>query len=138
MKARKLTLLAAAVALALPLAAHAATSPMKAGKWQMTIQVEMPNMPVKMPPTVTTVCVTPEEAQNPKPPKMQNTDCKVNDYKMEGNTVTWSMDCPKQKMTGSGKIVYSSDSYDGSMKMQIGEQFMSGKFTGKRLGDCEK
>lgn len=138
MKAPKLTLLAAAVALALPLAAHAASSPMKAGKWQTTIQMEVPNMPMKVPPTVTTVCVTKEEAENPQPPKMQNTDCKVNDLKREGNTVSWSMDCPKQKMTGSGKVVYSGDSYDGSMKLQIGEQFLSGKFTGKRVGDCEK
>ncbi|HEV7920420.1 MAG TPA: DUF3617 family protein [Thermoanaerobaculia bacterium] len=131
------TLLAAAAVLALPLLAGA--SPMKAGKWQLVMQMDMPGMPMKMPPIVTTDCVTKEDAENPKPPKaMKDSDCKFSDYKMDGNSISWTVSCPKQSMTGSGKIVYSGDTYDGSMKMKVGEQEMSAKYTGKRLGDCDK
>lgn len=112
---------------------------MKPGNWQTTIQMEMPGMPVKMPPIVTSNCVTKEQAENPQPPKQMNdADCKVGDYKLEGSTISWTISCPKQKITGSGKIVFSADTYDGSMKMKMGEQEMSAKYTGKRLGDCQK
>ncbi|MGZ8796081.1 MAG: hypothetical protein ACXW2F_01955, partial [Thermoanaerobaculia bacterium] len=65
MKLRTLALCALALALALPTFA----SPMKAGKWQITIQMEMPNMPMKMPPMTVTKCVTQAEAERPEPPK---------------------------------------------------------------------
>jgi uncharacterized protein DUF3617 len=136
MNIRKLTLSAAVLAFALPLAARAA-SPMKAGKWQMTTQMEMAGMSMQMPPIVTTTCVTKEQAENPQPPK-QNAECKFSDYKMEGNSISWTIDCPKQKMSGSGKITYGADTYTGTMKMKVGDREMSGKYTGKRLGDCDK
>jgi hypothetical protein len=134
---KKTLLLAAIAALALPLLAGA--SPMKAGKWQLTMQMDMPGMPMKMPPIVTTNCVTEEEAANPQPPKQaKDAGCTFSDYKMEGNSISWTVSCPKQKMTGSGKITYSGDSYDGKMNMKVGEQEMSAKYAGKRLGDCDK
>ncbi|HKO54562.1 MAG TPA: DUF3617 family protein [Thermoanaerobaculia bacterium] len=136
MNLRRLILLAAAAALALPLVATAA--PMKAGKWQLTMTMDMPGMPMKFPPVVTSSCVTKEEAENPQPPKQaKDAGCTFGDYNRDGNTITWTVSCPKQNMTGSGKIVFTADTYDGAMKMKIGEQEMSAKYAGKRLGDCE-
>jgi hypothetical protein len=133
----KIRLTLCAAALALPLLANA--GPMKAGKWQLTMQMDMPGMPMKMPPIVTTNCVTKEEAENPQPPKQaKDSDCKFSDYKRDGNTISWTMSCPKQNMTGSGRIVYTDTTYDGSMKMKVGEREMSAKYTGKRLGDCDE
>lgn len=138
MNTRRITMWIAALAvLALPMVAGAA--PMKAGKWQMTMQMDMPGMPVKMPPVTFSHCVTKEEAENPQPPKQQrDNDCKVSDYKRDGNTISWTMTCEKQKMTGKGQITYSGDSYEGSMKMTMGEQEMSAKYSGKYLGDCDE
>ena len=135
MKMRNIAVFAAVAMLALPLFA----GPQRAGKWQTTMQTEMANVPVKIPPYTTEVCVTPEQADKPEPPKSPRaTDCKFSDYKIEGNTVTWTMSCEKQKMTGDGKITYSADSYEGLMHAKMGDMEVTTKYTGKRIGDCDK
>jgi len=139
MKTRRIMMLIAAAAmLALPLTATAA--PMKAGKWSTTMQMDMPGMPMKMPPITVSRCVTKEEAENPQPPKDQqkNSDCKISDYKRDGNTISWTMSCEKQGVTGKGQITYSAESYDGSMQMKMGEREMSTKYSGKYLGECDE
>ena len=128
---------------ALPMVASAA-SPAKPGKWEMTMQMEMTGMPMKMPAHTVTYCLTKEEAENPEKlaPEQQrkNSDCKRTDMKIDGNTVSWKISCEKSKMTGDGKVTYSGDSVDGSMHMSLsngGE--MNAKYSGKYLGPtCDK
>lgn len=128
---------ALAVALLVPAFANAAVT--KAGKWQITIESEMPGMPMKMPPITMTQCITKEQAEKPEPPKAKKSDdCKVSDYKIEGNTVSWTMTCEKQNVSGEGKITYSGDSYDGAMHVKMGEMEMTQKYHGKYLGECDK
>ena len=135
MKIRNIALFAIAAALALPVFA----GPQRAGKWQMTIQTEMPNMPMKIPAVTTETCVTKEQAEKPEPPKSQRTsDCKFSDYKIEGNTVSWTMSCEKQKLTGEGKITYSAESFEGAMHAKMSDMEVTTKYSGKRIGDCEK
>ena len=135
MKIRNIALFALVALLALPLFA----GPQREGKWQVTSQVEMANMPMKIPATTTEVCVTKEMAEKPEPPKNpRQTDCKVSDYKIEGSTVSWTMSCEKQKMTGEGKITYSADTFEGSMHAKMGDMELTTKYSGKRLGDCDK
>ncbi|HEY0370868.1 MAG TPA: DUF3617 family protein [Thermoanaerobaculia bacterium] len=131
------------VALVVMLPASAADHPGKPGKWQMKIEMEIPGMPVKMPPITHEICLTEEDMKNPEKavpgadPKRQ-TDCKVGDYKVNGNTVSWTIDCPKQNTKGTGEVTYTEDSYTGTMKMTVGEQEMKAKYSGKWLGTCEK
>ena len=66
MKVRNMILLAAVCAL------PAYAGPMKAGKWVVTVETKMAGMEMKMPPVTAEKCVTPEEADNPQPPKMKN------------------------------------------------------------------
>ncbi len=135
---RKVALLIAVAALAMPVVATAA-SPAKAGKWSVSVQTEIPGMPFKMPAIKTTHCLTEEEAANPQPPKDKNSkDCTVSDYKIDGNTVTWTMECPKQKMKGTGEMTYSGDAYEGQMKMNMDGQEMVQKYSGKYLGACDE
>ena len=136
MKFRTLAVCALVLALALP--AFAETSPVKPGKWQFSMQMEMPGMPFKMPPVKFTHCVTEEDAKSAIPQNQKDKDCKIGDYKVNGNTVTWTVECPKQKMKGEGQITYENDSMSGEMKMNADGQEMSSKYTGKRLGDCDK
>ena len=42
-----------------------AQSPMRPGRWEITMQMQMPNMPVQMPETKTSNCITPEQLKNP-------------------------------------------------------------------------
>jgi hypothetical protein len=135
-----------ALALALPIAASAAPH-QKPGRWEVTTEMEMPGMPMKMPPVVTNVCLTQEDVDNPertlpKASRDKNANCKVSDFKTEGNTVTWNMACEgATPMTGSGQITYGGDTYDGAMKMKIKikdqDQEMTMHFKGKFNGECD-
>jgi hypothetical protein len=140
MNVRKIALYAGAVLLALPMVASAA-SPMKAGKWQVTMEMDMPGLPMKMPPQTFTHCVTKEQAEDPQqslPKADPKSDCKVQDYKINGNKVTWKVECPKTKMTGTGEATYANDSYTANIHMAMPDHEMTIKSTGKRIGDCEK
>ena len=141
---------AAIVALVLttPASVIAQEGPRKDGQWEVTVEMDMPGMPFKMPAQTAKRCVTKEEAEDPQKalPQAQtgrNTNpnsCKVSDYKAVGNTVTWAMKCePPQEMSGTGEITYTENAYKGTMKMQMaGGQAMTMKYSGKRLGDCVK
>ena len=113
----------------------------KAGKWQMTMEMDMPGMPMKMPPVTTTHCVTKEQAENPEaniPKSQRDSGCKYTDVKVDGNTVSWKMECEKSQMTGTGSVTYSSDSYTGHMDMKMaGDREVHAKYTGKYLGPCD-
>jgi Protein of unknown function (DUF3617) len=141
----RVTRFVALAAMAALLVPAAFAGPQKPGKWETTVQVEMAGMAMKIPPVTTTVCVTEEDLKDPSKSvpspggKGQNADCKVSDYKVEGNKVSWSMKCEgKQPVTATGEMTYSGDSYQGSMKMNTQGHDMSMTMTGKRLGDCTK
>ena len=120
--------------------AAAQESPQKPGKWQISIQTEMPGVPFKIPPVNTEVCLTEEDVKDPQKaiPTDAKSDCKPADYKVDGKTISWTVDCPKQNMKGDGTITFSDESYTGAMNMQVGEQAMKMKYTGKWLGTCKK
>lgn len=79
-----------------------AQSPIRPGRWEVVMQMDMPNLPIKMPEMKSTECITPEQAKDPanslpRGPQdgrgSSKNDCKVSDYKVSGNTVTWQMAC---------------------------------------------
>ena len=121
-----------------------AAGPQKPGKWNVKMQMEMPGMPFKMPPVNFDVCLTEEDLEDPQKavPRDPKSSCKVGDYNVDGNSVSWTMDCPKEKMKGSGKITYTDSSYSGSMNLTVGEgdsaQEMTTKYTGTWKGECTK
>ena len=133
------------VLVALAGAAIVAQSPIRPGQWEVVMQMDMPNMPVKMPEMKTTQCVTPEQAKDPAsalPSGPQagrggKSDCKVSDYNVTGNTVTWKMACTTpMAVTSTGEMTFTDDSYNGTMKMNTAQGDMAMKVSGKRLGDC--
>ena len=115
-------------------------SPQKPGKWNVKMQMEIPGMPFKMPPVNMDVCLTEEDLKDPQKsvPNDPKAKCTVSDYKIDGNKVSWSVDCPKDKTKGNGEITFSDTKYDGWMKMTVGEQEMTTKYSGKFLGACTK
>jgi hypothetical protein len=139
----RVTRFVAVAAVAALLVPAAFAGPQKAGKWETTVKVEMAGM--NIPPTTTSVCVTEDDLKDPARTipspggKGQNSDCKIVDYKVDGNKITWSMKCEgKQPITATGQMTYSGDTYEGSMKMSTQGHDMSMTMTGKRLGDCTK
>ena len=137
MKFRTLAVCTLILALGLPVLA-ADTPSVKPGKWQMSMQMEMPNMPFKIPPVKMTHCVTAEDMKTAVPADSKNKDCKMSDPQVDGNTVRWTVECPKQKMKGDGEITYTGESMTGAMKMVTDGQETNVKYTGKWLGNCDK
>ncbi|MGE3959025.1 MAG: DUF3617 domain-containing protein [Vicinamibacterales bacterium] len=123
------------------------SGPRRDGNWEVEMRMEMPGMPGGMPPFKVTQCITPQEASDPAKVLPQGpggrganpNDCKMSDYKVEGNKVSWKMTCAGARpMTGTSEIVYGTDSYTGTMVMQMDRGTMTMKYSGKRLGDCTK
>ena len=112
------------------------------GRWEVTVEMEMPGMPMKMPAQTMTRCVTKEEAADPQkalPQGDPKASCKISDYKVAGNKLTWAMKCDApQPMSGAGEMVYEADAYKGTVTMDMAGHTMAMKHSGKRLGDCTK
>lgn len=133
-----------AIALLAGTTAVVAQTPVRPGLWSVTMQMEMPNMPVKMPEMKSTQCVTPEQAKDPAGtlPKGPDgpgpkQDCKVSDYKVSGNKATWKMVCTTpQAITSIGEMTFTDDTYVGSMKTSMPQGEMLMKVAGTRLGEC--
>jgi hypothetical protein len=98
-----------------------AQGPRRDGEWEVKMEMNMPGMPAGMPPTTTKQCITPADASDPKkamPPGRGGNqgNCTVSDYK-----------------------IYEQNAYTGTMTMDMqGRGTMTMKYTGKRLGDCNK
>lgn len=141
----KLIPVAAVVLAFAAICSHAAAqSPMRPGNWETTMEMDMPGMPMKMPPMKAARCVTQQEIESPNRglpsgPQKNPNDCKISDYKQSGNTVSWNVACSgQQPMTGTGELKFNGDAYDGIIKMMMNQQQMTMKMAGKRLGDCAK
>jgi hypothetical protein len=106
------------------------------------MEMDMPGVPIKVPPTTITHCVTKEQVEHPEstvPKSARDQNCSISDFKVDGNTVTWSMKCEgKEPVTGTGKITYDGDTYDGIMKIHMRETEMVTRYKGKYLGDCDR
>lgn len=123
-----------------------AQSPMRPGRWDSTMQMQMAGLPIQMPEMKTSQCITAEQLKDPAsalpsgtPPggRGANQDCKVSDYKVDGNTITWQVACTApQRMTSTGEMVVNGDSYTGTMKMTTPQGDMTMKMAGTRVGDC--
>lgn len=110
------------------------------GMWEITSKMEMPGMPMEMPPTTVKHCYTREDATDQKKVIARDKDCTVADFKRSGNKVSWEMVCTgKNAGKFSGETVFSGDSYDSVMKMQSNGGkggSMNMKVKGKRVGNC--
>ncbi len=142
----KTTTLVAAAMLALLTVVAIAQGPIRAGRWETTMQMQMAGSPIQMPEMKSTRCVTPEDAKDPSRSMPtgpdgrggQKSDCKMADYKVSGNTATWKMVCTTpQPMTTNGEMTFTDDSYTGTMKADTAQGQMTMKMAGKRLGDCK-
>ncbi len=109
-----------------------AQGPMREGRWEVTMQMQMPGMAM---PAITSVkCVTSEQLKDPvKSLASTSPGCTMSDYKTVGAKVTWKMAC--KEMAGSGEIIFSGDTYEGRLIVTSPKQ-MSMKMSGERLGDC--
>ena len=111
---------------------------MKEGQWEMTIETEMEGMPMKMPPTTFSQCVT---RQEPVPQSQQpGQQCTTKDVVTKDNSVSWTVVCntPAGSSTGYGKITYNGDTMKGTMTMTAQGMKMVSRFSGRYMGPCQE
>ena len=130
---------------------------MKAGEYEYTVAMEMdavPGMPAgkqgfKMPPSTFKKCVTQKDidegaqAAVGRPPGKDggNKDCKVQDFKMAGETASYKMICTGEtKMEADVVMTFSGNGFKGVTKMK-GERGgqpmnMTSNMEAKYLGAC--
>lgn len=111
------------------------------GLWEITTEVDMPGMPMKIPPMVYRQCLTKEEMVPKQGPGDQEI-CNYSSPKTKGDTVSWSVECqsPGGKTRSDGEITYRGTSFDGTLTMSMtGVIEMSGsnRLSGRRIGDCQ-
>lgn len=134
--------------IALPLAVLAAqtwaeSSNMQPGLWEITTKMEMPGMPMQLPPNTMQHCYSAQDlaqAHNAVP-QDESGNCRIEDYKLEGNTASWSIVCSgPNAMRGRATMTMEPTSYHGSMKSSMqgpaGNMQMTTHWRGRRIGDC--
>jgi hypothetical protein len=111
---------------------------MKEGKWEITMKMEMPGMPMEMPPFTHTQCLTKKDFIPNSSEKDQ--ECSAVNVKTSGNTTSWSTKCKGQDGTvsGTGTITYKGKTFTGTMKVKQGGMEMTTRMNGKYLGKCDK
>ena len=132
-------------ATALPLSVHAAAPNMKEGLWETTVKMEMPGMPGGMPPQTMQRCYTKKDLEDPSkttPSGQRDNRCKMTDYKLQGNTASWKVQCEGEgAASGTGSVTYAGNSYTGTQTIKMSHggkpQTMTMHYTGKHLGNCK-
>jgi len=106
------------------------------GLWEITSKMEMPGMPMNMPPSTHTQCITTENLV-PRG-SQEGEECKIVETKVKGDTVTWTMECdtPEGKARATGKITYKGDTFKGTIEMNMQGMAMTQHLSGRRTGDC--
>lgn len=115
---------------------------MQEGMWEITSKTEMPGMPMEMPPMKFNQCLTKKDIVPQK--KEKNEDCKMVSTNVDGNTVTWVMQCRMKDgtMDSTGKITYKGNGFDGVVKAVMntkdtGKMEVTQQMSGRRIGDCK-
>lgn len=117
---------------------------MQPGLWEIHVNMTMPgmeNMPA-MPEQVVKKCLQGKDIESGVTAPAQG-ECKVNGYKVEGNTASWEVDCTgDMPMQGKGQMTSSATAYEGTIDMVMGDEEGGGMtmhqtMSGKRVGDCK-
>ena len=118
-----------------------ATPDIKEGLWEITSKIDMPNLPIAMPATTITQCITRQDLVPQS--SMQSGGCNV-DHNVKGNVVTWRVNCQTDsgQMQGNGKITYQNDSFSGEFVSQMpdsamGAMQMTIQMNGRYVGACQ-
>ena len=125
-------------------AALAADALVRAGRWEITAQMDFqgrqlpPGMPGTKPMT-SIACFTEEEIRKGNRPIPLPADdaCKLSNYKANGKKISFTMNCEESTMMFDATI-HSPESYSGTFASHGKDpsQKMTVKFTGKRAGDA--
>lgn len=117
---------------------------MQEGQWEISGEMKLEGMPFPMPavPITYSQCLTKKDLVPQQ--REKNRDCKMISNKMEGNTVSWVMQCKDKNGTtdSTGKATYKGNTFEGTVH-NVTTDSSGAKSTanllmsGKRMGDCK-
>lgn len=113
------------------------------GQWEYEVKMDMPGMPANMPPMKYSQCLTHKDVV-PQPPQGQ-ADCKNLSHKVNGDTVTWRVQCQQgeTRMEGQGSATYKAERMQATIKNTMTSRGQPAPFTstshitGRRVGACK-
>ncbi|MES9831549.1 MAG: DUF3617 family protein [Candidatus Thiodiazotropha sp. DIVDIV] len=138
MKIKTIVLISSILSSSLSTFCSASDVNMSPGLWEWTAVMDMPGMPLQLPPASYTTCITQADFV-PKDSELGQ-QCETIDLKTEGDTVSWNITCSQDGMntTSQGQITYFGDRAEGTINISSQGMQMRSKTTGKRVGPCKK
>jgi hypothetical protein len=111
---------------------------MNPGLWEWTAEMNIPDMPNKMPPTVNRKCLTKEDLVPAM--KKPGQECDIKELETSKESVKWAMTCTSARgpVASTGQMFYNGDTAHGEVKVNSQGMFMTSKMSGKRLGPCSE
>lgn len=139
---KKVPVFIGGIALLYGLGACSAAAPeLVEGMWEITTEVHMPGVAMKIPPMMYRQCLTMKDFVPRQGPAGQEI-CTYSSAKTKGNTVAWSAECksPGGITKSEYEITFMGTHFDGTMVMNMtGAVTMSGvnSMSGQRVGECQ-
>jgi hypothetical protein len=105
------------------------------GQWEITMKVDIPDMPAAMQPMTVTICLTKQDFV----PKAKNeSDCQMNTVTIAGDTVKWETVC--KNVSSKGSATYAGTTFTGSSETNVltdGQtRVIKTAMNGKHIGTC--
>ncbi len=102
--------------------------------WDSTTRIEMPGMPMAMPPQTFKFCMARGLEKDPR--SGMDKDCQLLESKMSGNKASFKMRCVKngETMTGAGEMTFGPESSDGRMTLTMSQGTVTMLYSTKRVG----
>jgi hypothetical protein len=139
----RIALAVASVLSSVAMTAIAQSITLRPGKYETTVDMDMPGE-MKMPSQKQMQCITPDDLKDfskaVSDPEFART-CKVSDYKIVGNKLTFTSECKDGEVRARGtmEFTFAAESYSGVMTTKDNKgRVMTIKTSGKRIGDCVK
>jgi hypothetical protein len=129
-----------ALVLSVPLLAQPVN--LRPGKYEFKTYMRMPGMPPNLPPRIDMTCVTPEQVTDVSKvvharDALLTNECKTSDSKVGGNTLTFTMTCPK--LTTTNEYTFNGESFSAvSWNKGAAKDDWMMKVDAKRGGECDK
>src|SRR3569833_1810715 len=118
---KKHRIILAGLTLAATAAPAAAELNMTDGLWEMVVTISIRGGAFPVPAIKSSRCLT---RADPIPNAQANMRCRVSDQRVEGNDVSWRVQCSDDKalMEGSGKVSYAGDKLNSELNMIVSER----------------
>lgn len=117
---------------------------MKEGLWEITVKMDMPGMPMQMPPQSYRHCLSQKDMVPKTQEQPGQTGCKEVKREVKGDTVSWVVECRAEEgtVTNSGTLTYRGDTLEGLVKVRVpdgrkGTMEMTQHMNGKWVGPCK-